>query len=181
MEPASRTRDYVEATLSLAKTATFLVLSEEGAQRRDLGSAAFCAYSTLLHLSLGLQWLLADRMPEADLEGLWDLRRSGGATTSDAGRARAQQFYCNGPVPLDNSAALRDLFEQTHALWEFYAEGPPVMWSGDQPAVTPSAPPAMDIAQLVHRLRSEVMAAVRSARPLAARMQSLLILSGYPA
>ncbi len=168
MEPASRTRDYVEATLSLTKAATFLVSSEEGVQRRDLGAAAFCAYSTLLHLSLGLQWLLVDRMPEADLERLRELRRSGGTTTSGVGRARAQQFLCNGPVPLENSAALCALFEQTRSLWEFFAEGPAVVWSGEQPVVASSTPPASDIVQLVRRLRPEVMAAVRSARPHAA-------------
>lgn len=168
MEPISRTRDYVEATLSLAKAGTFLVSSEEGVHRRDLVSAAFSTYSTLLHLSLGLQWLLADRMPEADLERLRELRRGGGATTSGVGRARARQFLCNGPVPLQNSAALCDLFERSRGLWEFFAEGPDVVWSGDQPAIASSTPPAMDIIQMVRRLRPEVLSALRSVRPHAA-------------
>jgi hypothetical protein len=168
MDTGSRTRDYVEATLSAAKMATFLVSAEDGVQRRDLGSAAFCAYSTLLHLSLTLQWLLADQLPAADLERLVELRRGGGVATSGSGRARAQQFLCNGPLQLENGVALCALLDRTRAQWEYYAEGPAVAWSGVQPTVASAAPSAMDIIQVVRRLRAEMTAVLRSSRRSAA-------------
>ncbi len=164
MSGAPRTRDYVESTLCLAKAATFLVSAEAGVSRRDLGSSAFCAYQSLLQTSLGLQWLLADRMTDADRERLVELRRTLGSVMSATGRVRAQQFLSSALVPQPNARHVGTLLEQSRSFWEFYAEGPIVVWPPDQPGVNGQTPVPTEIIELVRRLRHDLTALIRSSR-----------------
>ena len=164
MNGAPRTRDYVESTLCLAKAATFLASAEAGVSRRDLGSSAFCAYQSLLQTSLGLQWLLADRMTDADRERLVELRRTVGSVMSATGRARAQQFLSSTLVPQPDARHVSTLLEQSRSFWEYYAEGPVVVYPPDQPLVSGQTPVPTEIIELVRRLRHDLTTLIRSSR-----------------
>lgn len=164
MSNALRTPDYVEATLSFAKAAAFLASAEAGVQHRDLGVASCSAYQSLLHASLGLQWLMADRLPAADRDRLVELRRSGGAALSGVGRVRAQQFLSSGLVPLAEAVPISVLLERFRSLWEFFAEGPILTWPPGHPAANAETPTPAEIVDQVRRLRQGLTTLLRSSR-----------------
>jgi hypothetical protein len=148
----------------MAKAATFLASAEEGVQRRDLGSAAFCAYQAALQSSFGLQWLLADRFDQAERDRLIELRRTVGSVMSATGRTRAQQFLSSALVPQPDSMHVATLLEKARGLWEFYAEGPMLAWPPDQPTAAGPTPVPTEIVDLVRRLRHDLTALIRSTR-----------------
>lgn len=167
MNSAPRTRDYVESTLCLSKAATFLASAEEGVKRRDLGSSAFCAYQAALQASFGLQWLLADRLTEPERDRLLEVRRTVGAAMSVSGRGRAQQFLSGSLVPQPDALHVGTLLEQARSMWEFYAEGPALVWPADHPVATTPTPVPTEIVDLVRRMRHDLTALIRSSRTYA--------------
>lgn len=130
-------RFWVEAQVSIAKSAVLLATAEKELEAGDLMPASVSAYYSLFHLSLALMWLLPESMPPSLHEALIEIRDTGMELPNKlTSHKKAEDFLCAGQVklPVHN---LGSLYQRALKLREFASYGPRVTYNGEQPFVGP--------------------------------------------
>jgi len=158
-------RFWVEAEVSIAKSAVFLGTAEAEIDTGDLMSASINAYYSLFHLSLALMWLLPESMPQSLHQALIGVRDAGEELPNKiTSHKKAEDFLCAGQVtlPVPN---LSPLYQRALKLREFASYGPRVTYDGDQPFVGPCSFQRRDVREIVQAIPNMFVSTLKAAFP----------------
>jgi len=136
-EKDPQTRFWVEAQVSIAKSAVLLATAQEETERGELASASVNAYYSLYHLSLSLMWLLPESIHPSLHQALIAIRDSGDELPNKMiSHKKAEDFLC--AVQLNLSVPnLTSLYKLSLRLREFVSYGPRVTYDGTHPLLGP--------------------------------------------
>ena len=158
-------RFWVEAQVSIAKSAVLLATAREEIERGSLASATVNAYYSLFHLSLTLMWLLPESIPIPLHQALIEIRDSGKELPNKmTSHKKVEDFLCGGQVnlPVPN---LTSLYRLSHQLREFVSYGPRVTYDGDQPLVGPCTFQPDQVHSVVQQMPSIFLNALEAVLP----------------
>ena len=158
-------RFWVEAKVSIAKSAVFLGCGEADLDRGDLMSASINAYYSLFHLSLTLMWLLPESVSQSLHKDLINVRDAGEELPNKiTSHKKAENFLravqVNLPVP-----NLISLYQRALTLREFASYGPRVTYNGDQPFVGTCSFQTRNVREIVQAMPDMFVSALRAAFP----------------
>jgi hypothetical protein len=158
-------RFWVEAKVSIAKSAVFLGCGEADLDRGDLMSASINAYYSLFHLSLTLMWLLPGSMPQSLHEDLIKVRDAGEELPNKiTSHKKAENFLRAGQVNLPDPNLI-SLYQRALTLREFAIYGPRVTYNGDQPFVGTCSFQTRNVREIVQAMPDMFVSALRAAFP----------------
>lgn len=158
-------RFWVEAQVSIAKSAVFIGAAEAEVNNGDLIPASISAYYALFHLSLSLMWLLPESLPPALYQNLIEIRDAGKELPNKiTSHKKTEDFLCNGQVnlPIPN---LAPLYKRALKLREFASYGPRVTYDGEQPFVGPCSFQRRDVREIVISVPNLFLSAFKTALP----------------
>jgi len=158
-------RFWVEAQVSIAKSAVLLATAEKELEAGDLIPASVNAYYSLFHLSLALMWLLPESLPSSLHRALIETRDTGMELPSKlTSHKKAEDFLCAGQVdlPVRN---LAPLYQRALKLREFASYGPRVTYDGEQPLVGHCSFLKRDVRELVLEVPEVFTNALQAALP----------------
>lgn len=132
-----KARFWLEAQVALAKSAIFLVTSEDELKHNNFISASISVYYSLFHFSLCLMWLLPERLPDSLRKALIEIRDSGCELPDKIiSHQKVENFLCAGQFNLPVKG-LSELFIRAQELREFTNYGPRVTYINKKPTLGP--------------------------------------------
>jgi hypothetical protein len=158
-------RFWVEAQVSITKSAVLLATAEKELESGDLIPASVSAYYSLFHLSLALMWLLPESMPPSLHAALIATRDAGMELPNKlTSHKKAEDFLCAGQVNLPVSN-LGLLYQRALKLREFASYGPRITYDGEQPQVDLCSFLKRDVREVVLEVPKVFINALQAALP----------------
>ena len=143
-------RFWVEAQVSLAKSAVLLANAESDINNGNCSSAAVNVYYSLFHLGLAFMWLLPTLISTELREELVARRDSGDELPNKLiSHKKVEEFLCSQRETLPTSFI--PLFTEALALRLFASYGPRVTYDGEEAFVGPCRYRPADVERVIRQ------------------------------